>query len=191
MVRLDSKQKAESRATDLAVLLANGRGDLLHIDAGELAEFKRWKAACSVSVPISEACTAFVALKKAKSSRHIQSLERDLGLFQTFIGPTQPIGASQPSTSSGFLISRDVGKRRKFNLRVRIVSLFRWARRMSYLPDRHNRSRESRANREGAGTSQRAYPGSNADATRKRAPRISAVALRGSVCRYQVGRDCA
>jgi hypothetical protein len=52
MVRLDSKQKAESRATDLAVLLANGRGDLLQIDQSELAEIKRWKAASSVSVAI-------------------------------------------------------------------------------------------------------------------------------------------
>lgn len=136
MVRLQSKQKAEARATDLAVLLANGRGDLLHIDQHELAEFKRWQAACSISVPLSEACAAFLALKKAKSSRYIQSLQRDLSLFQTFIGPTQPIGAITALDIQRFLDSREVGQRRQFNLRCAIISLFRWARRMSYLADR-------------------------------------------------------
>jgi integrase len=133
MVRLWSKHKAESRAADVAVCLANGRGDLLQIDPGELAEFRKWKAASKDSPALADACSEFLALKKQKSSRHRQSLTRDLRLFEQFMGETKPIGEIKALDVQHFLNSRDVGQRRKFNLRVSIISLFRWARRMSYL----------------------------------------------------------
>jgi integrase len=136
MVRCRTKQKAQDRATDVAVLLANGRGDLLGIDAVELQEFRRWKSACKVSPSIADMCAEFIALKSSKSSRHLQSLEHDLKLFENFIGTNRPIGEITAPEIQRFLDSRDVGMRRKFNLRAGIVSLFRWARRMSYLPDR-------------------------------------------------------
>ena len=50
---LPHQSKSVARATDLAVLLANGRGDLLQINAGELAEFRQWKAECQAQ---SDAC---------------------------------------------------------------------------------------------------------------------------------------
>ena len=136
MVRLLSKQKAEQRATDLAVLMANGRGDLLQTNAAELAQFRQWKAEAKDSPTLADACAEFIALKKGKSSRHLRSLTSDLALFETFIGSTQPIGAIKALDIQRFISSRDVGQRRQFNLRVAVVSLFRWARRMSYLPDR-------------------------------------------------------
>ena len=136
MVRLHSKHKAQARATDVAVLMANGRNDLLQITPGELAEFRKWKAAANVSVTLADACMSFLAIKQTKSSRHVRSLRSDLELFQEFISPSQPIGAITALDIQRFLDSREVGDRRKFNLRVAIVSLFRWARRMSYLPDR-------------------------------------------------------
>jgi len=43
MVRLWSKEKAEQRATDITVGLTDSRGELLPIDAKELAEFREWK----------------------------------------------------------------------------------------------------------------------------------------------------
>ena len=136
LVRLLSKQKAEARATDIAVLLANGRGDLLQIDQGELAEFRKWKAASNVSVTIAEACASFLALKKSKSNRYRRSLTQDLKLFEGFVGPTTAITTIKALDIQRFIDSRTAGDRRKANLRAAIVALFLWARRMSYLPDR-------------------------------------------------------
>jgi integrase len=132
-VRCQTKQKAEGRATDLAVFLANGRSDLLQIDSSELTEFRRWKAACNASPSIGDAVSEFITLKKQKSSRHGQSLERDLRLFESFVGGSQAIGLIKALDIQRFLNSRDCGERRKFNLRAGIIALFRWARRMSYL----------------------------------------------------------
>src|SRR5438094_535860 len=87
-VRLLTKQKADSRATDIAVLLANGRGDLLQIDARELAEFRSWKTSSKSSRPIGELIDRFLELKRSKSSRHRQSITRDLRLFREFTGET-------------------------------------------------------------------------------------------------------
>jgi len=136
MVRLWNKHKAEKRAADIAVLMANGRGDLLHIDPVELAEFRKWKAASKESPALSDACAEFIDLKAQKSSRHRESLARDLLLFEKFIGGGRAMATITALDIQRFLSSRDVGDRRKFNLRVAVISLFRWARRMSYLPDR-------------------------------------------------------
>jgi integrase len=136
MVRLWNKHKAQQRAADIAVLMSNSRGDLLDIDPAELAEFRRWKAASNNSPALSDACGEFLALKAQKSSRHRQSLERDLLLFEKFIGAGRAIATITALDIQRFLSSRDAGDRRKFNLRVAVISLFRWARRMSYLPDR-------------------------------------------------------
>jgi integrase len=135
MVRLKTKQKAEARATDVAVCLANGRKDLLHIKGNDLAEFRAWQSARVASVSVSEACKAFIALKGSKSSRHVDSLTKDLALFEDFVGADRSLGAVTALDIQRFLSSREAGDRRKFNLRACIISLFRWARRMSYLPD--------------------------------------------------------
>jgi integrase len=136
MVRCRTKQKATARATDVAVLLANGRNDLLEVDAAELAEFRAWKSLRKESPTIADACAEFIALKNRRSSRHVISLERDLRLFVNFVGISHTIGAITALDIQRFLTSRDVSERRKFNLRAEIIALFRWARRMSYLPDR-------------------------------------------------------
>jgi integrase len=136
MVRLWSKHKAEARAADIAVLTANSRGDLLQIDPAELAEFRRWKAASTESPALADACSEFIELKDKKSSRHRESVARDLRLFEEFIGAGRAMATITALDIQRFLSSRDVGDRRKFNLRVTVISLFRWARRMSYLPDR-------------------------------------------------------
>jgi len=135
-VRLWNKQKAEQQATEIAVLMNNGRKDLLEIDQSELREFLDWKTARDNTPAIAEARKAFVTLKSSKSSRHTQSLERDLRLFETFIGAERQIGAIMAPEIQSFLDSRECGMRRKANLRSSIVALFRWARRMSYLPER-------------------------------------------------------
>src|SRR4029077_7195179 len=136
MVRVVSKHKAEKRAADIAVLISNSRGDLLHIDPVELAEFRRWKAASQDSPELADACSEFISLKAQKSSRHRESLTRDLLLFEKFIGAGRALATITALDIQRFISSRDAGQRRKFNLRVAVISLFRWARRMSYLPDR-------------------------------------------------------
>jgi hypothetical protein len=65
-IRRKTKQKAEKRATDVAVLMANGRGDLLNIDRDELSEFRRWKKSQQDSRPLSEVLAQFFELKKPK-----------------------------------------------------------------------------------------------------------------------------
>ena len=112
MVRLLSKQKAEQRALDVAVLLSNGRGDLLQVSAAELAEFRAWKAGTRQSPAIADACAEFVKLKSAKSNAYLHSLTGDLALFQQFIGPTKAIGTIMALDIQRFLTSRDVGQRR-------------------------------------------------------------------------------
>ena len=136
MVRLRTKRKAVARATDLAVLLANGRNDLLQITPSELAEFRKWKAGAGESRALAEICDDFLGVKSSKSSRHIRSLRSDLELFKEFMGATRPLCDIKAPEIQCFLDSREAGDRRKLNLRMTVVSLFRWARRMSYLPDR-------------------------------------------------------
>jgi integrase len=133
MVRLWKKEKAEARATDTVVLLANGRNDLLDIDPAELAEFRKWQSERSRSRLLSDLCGEFLQLKSTTSSRHFRSLSNDIRLFEQFIGTTQPIAAIMASEIQRFLDSRRCGMRRKANLRSAVVNLFSWARRMSYL----------------------------------------------------------
>jgi integrase len=135
MVRLWKKEKAEARASDIAVLLANGRPDLLGITREEIAEVRRLRDARNSGRPLSGLCWEFLQIKHGKSSRHVQSLERDLKLFEQFIQPATPIAAITALQIQSFLDSRTgASERRKLNLRSSIVSLFRWATRMSYLP---------------------------------------------------------
>jgi integrase len=133
MVRVKTKQKAEARAIDIAVMLANGRGDLLQVDQHELAEFRKWKSICKDSPPLGDACAEFIRLKSRKSTDHVQCLRDNLKLFEEFIGARRPLATIMALEIQRFLDSRDVGDRRKHNLRSSVVALFRWARRMSYL----------------------------------------------------------
>jgi integrase len=133
MVRLWNKHKAEQRAADIAVLTANGRSDLLQIDPAELAEFRRWKAASTDSPALSDAIEEFLSLKIKKSSGHLDSVRGNLNLFADFMGPQRLMGTITALDIQRFISSRNVGERRQFNLRATVVSLFRWARRMSYL----------------------------------------------------------
>lgn len=136
-VRCRTKEKAEARATDVAVLLANGRPDLLQFDQVQVRKFLKWQAASNSASSIGEAREAFVALKAAKSTRYHRALKGDLKLFSDFIGPTRPIGQIMALDIQRFINSRNVGLRRQLNLRNAVVGLFLWAQRMSYLdPDR-------------------------------------------------------
>ena len=136
-IRRRTKHRAVSRAIEIEVFLQNGRKDLLGIDPFELAEFRRWKSAKNSSRTTSEIISEFLQLKRNKGSRTVRSLTGDLRLFESFVDGTTPIAAVTAPQIQRFIDSRGVGERRKFNLRAATVSLFRWARRMSYLdPDR-------------------------------------------------------
>jgi integrase len=76
---------------------------------------------------------SFSELSDPKAARHIRSLEGDLKLFEAFIGASRPIASIMTPEIQRFIDSRGVGERRKFNLRAAIVSLFRWAERMTYV----------------------------------------------------------
>ena len=137
MVRCKSKEKAQARAADITVLQANGRVDLLQSNHSEWREFLAWKTASKSSLSLADAVTEFVALKNGNSSRHLRALAGDLRLFVDFIGATRPLGEVKALDIQRFLNSRGVGQRRQLNLRMSVISLFRWARRMSFLdPDR-------------------------------------------------------
>jgi integrase len=136
MVRLWNKRKAEKRAADIAVLMSNSRGDLLQIDPAELSEFRKWKAASTESPALGDACAEFIELKAQKSSTHAKDTRGNLRLFVKFIGAGRAMATITALEIQRFLSSRNAGLRRQFNLRGTVISLFRWARRMSYLPDR-------------------------------------------------------
>jgi integrase len=137
MVRCKTKEKALSRAMDVNVLMANGRVDLLQGTPAEWEEFKKWKSACRNSSTLGDACREFVALKKAKSTAYYRALKNDLTLFEQFIGSTQLIGEIKALDIQRFIHSRNVGLRRQLNLRMSVIGLFLWAKRMSYVdPDR-------------------------------------------------------
>lgn len=137
MVRCKTKAKAQAKATDIDVLQANGRVDLLQSNHSEWQEFLAWKATSKVSPTLADVLDEFITLKTGKSTRYHRSLKGDLQLFTDFIGPTRPLGEIMALDIQRFINSRNVGQRRQLNLRNAIISLFRWAKRMSFLnPER-------------------------------------------------------
>jgi integrase len=133
-VRRRTKAKADARANDVVALLNNGRTDLLSITREELAEIRARRT--ETTRPIRDVAAAFLKLKEGRSVRHFESLRRDLALLEEFVDGDTPIGTITAETLQAFLDSRGAGERRRFNLRANAIALFRYARRMSLLPDR-------------------------------------------------------
>src|SRR5438046_5855558 len=69
-VRLLTKQKADARAADVAVLLASGRGDLLQITARDLAEFRQWRQRKVAAPTFAEVVSEFLASKLEDKNLH-------------------------------------------------------------------------------------------------------------------------
>jgi integrase len=135
-VRCRTKRKAEARATDAAVLTANGRNEFSRFDQVKWQRFLKWEEDRNTfNATLGEVIAEFVALKKVKSTDTHQSLKDNLKLFEQFIGARTPIISIKALDIQRFIDSRNAGQRRQFNLRAIVISLFRWARRMSYLPD--------------------------------------------------------
>jgi len=132
-IRCVTKQKAQQRALDIGVALANGRPDLAQIDPARLQRLLKLEAVLEKSPSLGAAIAEFIQLKANRSSRLVKSLRLDLGLFAAFIGPERPIAAVMATDIQRFLNSRNVSDRRRHNLRASIIGLFRWARNMSYL----------------------------------------------------------
>jgi hypothetical protein len=128
-VRLKTKSKAQSRATDTAVLLSNGRDDLLRIDRAELAEFRRWKSGRSSVRHHVSAIVEQLLISKADhklSVKYMGDLRRDLRAFAAKF--PQHIDEVRALPIENYLRDLGVGDRRRNNIRDVIVTLFLFAK---------------------------------------------------------------
>src|SRR4051812_27864568 len=69
-VRLKRKADAEDRAVDISLLLGNDRADLLGIKEAELARFRQWEAAQSLTRTYGEVVDELAAAKEAETDLH-------------------------------------------------------------------------------------------------------------------------
>jgi integrase len=135
-VRLLTKQKADGRAANVAVLLANGRGDLLQIDARDLAEFREWRQRTLRAPTFGEVVSEFIAAKLEDKNLHggyVKTLEYNLAPFCDAIGRENiaEIDGELPQILRG--LNRK--PRTRNNIRDALCAAFRFARGRGYLPD--------------------------------------------------------
>jgi len=86
---------------------------------------------------VSDLVSEFKTVKErgqGRSSRHVSGLKNDLDDFAIFF-PGRTIGSIMARDIERWLHSKNVGPRRKNNLRQNVVAAFRWARDRGYLPD--------------------------------------------------------
>jgi hypothetical protein len=134
-VRVRKKSRAQSRAADIAVLLANGRDDLLRIDRAELAEFRRWKSGrTSNEHRVFDLVQQLVSTRRDHklSDKYVRSLSNDLVAFSKSF-PTY-INEIRSLQIQSYLRDLGVGDRRRNNIRDVIVTLFLFAKEHGDLP---------------------------------------------------------
>lgn len=134
-VRRLTKRAAQMAHLDVSVLISNGRRDLIDIDPLELAQFRKWKSGKSERINLGQAIKAFIKSRETRSSRHVEGVRRDCQLLQEYIGEDMEVADITTPMLEAFVHSRNAGLRRQFNLRALIVTLFRWLREKSYLPE--------------------------------------------------------
>lgn len=136
-VRLKDEEAAQTRATDAAVLLANGRTDLLGIDRGELARFRQWETARKKSRTYGEVVTEFAATKRADTNLHSGYVDQLVGRAEHFARAWghRPIGEIEPVEIANALTLLKLEPRNRNNVRDALVTVWRFARdEREYLP---------------------------------------------------------
>lgn len=128
-VRLNNLVAAKRRADELIGTAHAGKLDLLAIEPEEFAEFLRWKAQNRRIAKVPDLVADFLATKKTKgrTAKHIEHLENTLTDFADDFPIL--IDQIQGAQVERWIDAREVGPRTWNNIRSRIVSLWRFARR--------------------------------------------------------------
>ncbi|MCW1921285.1 hypothetical protein OKA05_01900 [Luteolibacter arcticus] len=105
-----------------------------------LEEFMEWKTRQHPDVTLHAVVAEFLAIKEANrgaSERNIRSLRGDLGSLKAHFHEAKGIGAVTVKDLEEWLAkSAHLSAKRRRNLRGAAVTLFRWARKRDYLPDK-------------------------------------------------------
>jgi integrase len=133
-VRRLTESAASEAFTDLKVLIANGRKDLVDIDAGDWAEFRKWRERTAQSPSVSEAVKQFLGSKRNTRQKWLRVIRDYLTLFEREFGEIRLADLTKPQITK-FLDNQMVAPRTWNNMRGPIVQLFRWAREERLLPD--------------------------------------------------------
>ena len=136
-------EKAQEKAKDLAIFLANRNNSVLRIPQADLASFYQWQEEQhKFDLPIGEAVEKFLALKTDLRKRSLYALQNQLQRFLNYVGSTRLIREIKTPDIQGFLDDRPIGPRTKFGLRETLVSLFKWARDYGHLPEQRKTEAE-------------------------------------------------
>lgn len=130
--------RLKTRVRALAERTHNARRDLVDVPREEYDEFRRWLRTRKRSAPLGDVVAEFLDEQRASvnlSTRHLHGLRGDLEGLRDAVGAGVPIDEVEPASLLAWISEKEVGQRRKFNLRAAAVQLFRWAQEREYLPE--------------------------------------------------------
>jgi len=129
----DDLAVAKRRAADYLRALRDGRTALLEADPATVSEFMAWRDSRAESPKMADGVARYLAHLAARGVRDIRIVQSDLERFAAAHGG--PMSSLRPEDVAAYLDSLGVGPRRRNNVRATIVSLYRWARLQSLVPD--------------------------------------------------------
>lgn len=149
-----NKEDAQALADEIATKLAKGEIRQRILTGSALQEYEQALAICSEAEcslldaarllkahkrppqrrTLNEVRIEFLASKSKRSKRHFESLTNDTKFLTDKFGP-RPILDLHVSELSEWLVSMAVEPRTKQNRWANVRTMFRWARRIGYLPD--------------------------------------------------------
>src|SRR5436853_2953981 len=115
----------------------NERGDLLSIDARELAEFRQWRELKWRAPSLNELIKEFLKSKREDRNLHsgyVKTLEYNLSPFCDAIG-NENLAQIESVTPFEILSGLNKNPRTRNNVRDALCSAFRFARDRGYLPE--------------------------------------------------------
>ena len=132
-VRRRTKAEAEKARTDLLVLIENGRRDLIHIGAAELAAFRVYTEDQTKSRQLHEAIAEFLKQKKRTSTTNYKAIKYALEPLLVKFGAKTAMGGITTPMLQRLLDSLKVGERRKYNLLAAWKALWAYEKRQGYI----------------------------------------------------------
>lgn len=147
---------AKAEALSTAKKLAKGRIDLADLPESTMRNLRRmlevdptlsgvdaflsWKQSQHPDVTLADTIHEFLEAKKAnrgRSTRNVSSLTSDLGNLKAHFPPTTKLANINVAALDEWMQEHaSKSPKRRRNLRASAVTLFRWARRREYLPDK-------------------------------------------------------
>lgn len=137
-VRLKTKTKADNRAIDIAVYLANGRTDLLGIDRGTLARFREWEEQRNKGINVHDGVAKFIKSKEADkhlNRQYLRTLTFCANLLDEHLGKMTVAEANDIRVIDELLSSLGKAPVRHNSIRDSFVTIFRYWRDHGHLPD--------------------------------------------------------